>query len=228
MVRKWLVLCERREDTKINLDIFTIQLSNRPINGCYKGVETVLMANSPAFEHKAPERGVFADRRVELFVQLIGVHQYQIHRYLLTLVPNPHDAEDLYQQTNLFLWREFHRFEEGTNFVSWACAVAYHEVMAWRKRMSRDRLVFTDDFLAAVSSEFVRSADQIEIRSQALVECVEKLPAHHRELLQLRYGEQRQIEAIADKLGRSIDAVYRALSRIRRTLFDCVSQEIGS
>ena len=164
--------------------------------------------------------------RVELFVRLIGMHQYQVHRYVLSLVPNPHDAEDLYQQTNLFLWREFDRFEEGTNFVSWACAVAYHEVLAWRKRKSRERLVFSDDFLAAVSAALVSGAERIESRLQALSSCVQKLPEHHRELLELRYGERGRTEAIAKKLGRKADAVHRMLSRIRRALFNCINQKV--
>lgn len=105
--------------------------------------------------------GIAPSERIELFVQLIGLHQSKIHRYLLSLVPNLHDADDLFQQTNLFLWREFDRFEEGTNFVSWACAVAYHEVLAWRKTRSRERLVFSDAFLAALSSQLDSSAEGV-------------------------------------------------------------------
>ena len=179
--------------------------------------------------------GISSTDRIELFVQLIGLHQYKIHRYLLSLVPNSHDADDLFQQTNLFLWREFDRFEEGTNFVSWACSVAYHEVLAWRKNRSRERLVFSDDFLMAVSSQLDLASERIELRSQALVNCVDKLPKHHRELIQLRYGELRygelsRVEVIAEKTGRTTVAVYRMLSRIRRTLFDCVDRtlELGA
>lgn len=174
--------------------------------------------------------GFSSAERIELFVQLIGLHQYKIHRYLLSLVPNSHDADDLFQQTNLFLWREFDRFEEGTNFVSWACSVAYHEVLAWRKSRSRERLVFSDDFLTAVSSQLDLASERIELRSQALVHCVEKLPKHHRELIQLRYREHGRVEVIAEKVGRTTEAVYRMLSRIRRTLYDCVDRtlELGA
>ncbi len=195
------------------------------------------MAAKPAKESEETEEtrransaGIASPERIELFVQLIGLHQYKIHRYLLSLVPNSHDADDLFQQTNLFLWREFDRFEEGTNFVGWACAVAYHEVLAWRKSRSRERLVFSDDFLSAVSSQFDSASEQIELRSQALGQCVEKLPKHHRELIQLRYGENGQVEVIAERVGRTTEAVYRMLSRIRHALYDCVDQtlELGA
>jgi len=164
--------------------------------------------------------------RIELFVRLIGQHQYQIHRYLLSLVPNTHDADDLFQQTNLFLWREFNRFEEGTSFVSWACSVAYHEVLAWRKSKLRERLVFSPEFLQAVSLQWDLAAERIEQRSQALVHCVSKLPQHHKELIQRRYGEHHRIETIAESLQRTPDAIYRMLSRIRHALHACVEQTL--
>ncbi len=167
-----------------------------------------------------------SNARIELFVRLIGLHQHQIHRYLLSLVPHAHDADDLLQDTNLFLWREFHRFEEGTNFVAWACSVAFHEVMAWRKRRSRDRLVFSEQFLQAVSGELNASTDRVELRSRALANCVSELRESHRELLRLRYADGSSIEGISSELGRTTDAVYRMLSRIRHILFECISRKI--
>lgn len=164
--------------------------------------------------------------RIELFVGLIGQHQHQIHRYLLSLVPHAHDADDLLQNTNLFLWREFYKFQEGTNFVSWGCAVAYHEVLAWRKTRSRDRLVFSEAFLEAVSEQLAMRGGRLELRSRALTLCVEELRENHRNLLRMRYADSGNIETIADSLGRSSEAVYRMLSRIRRLLFDCISHRV--
>jgi RNA polymerase sigma-70 factor, ECF subfamily len=165
--------------------------------------------------------------RIELFVKLLGTHQQQVHRYVLCLVPNAHDADDILQETNLFLWREFHQFEEGTNFVAWACAVAFNKVIAWRKQKSRDRLVYSDAFLSAVSEEFISGADRQAERSSALDKCIERLPQQHRELLQLRYGASQNVEDIASKQGRSADAVYRMLSRVRHALYECVEQSLS-
>ncbi|MFN7134755.1 MAG: guanylate kinase, partial [Myxococcales bacterium] len=51
------------------------------------------------------------------------------------------DSEEVIQETNLVLWREFDRFQEGTNFAAWACRVALNQVLAWRKKRQRDRLL---------------------------------------------------------------------------------------
>ncbi len=178
---------------------------------------------------EAPQSPATADnsKRIELFVKLLGAHQQQVHRYVLCLVPNAHDADDILQETNLFLWREFHQFEEGTNFVAWACAVAFHKVIAWRKQKSRDRLVYSDAFLMAVSSELIANAERQEERAMALNKCIERLPQRHRDLLQLRYGAGQNIDDIAHMQGRSADAVYRMLSRVRHALFECIGHSLS-
>ncbi len=186
------------------------------------------MAEKPALmEETSQDDSIPATpNRIELFVQLIGKHQYQVHRYVLSLVANPHDADDLVQDTNLFLWREFHRFQEGTSFVSWACSVAYHEVLAWRKKKSREKLVFSEQFLSAVSSELVTRQEVHEHRFHALAQCIDKLPDHYRELLQMRYSQKGSVDSIAAQLGRTTEAIYRMLSRIRHTLFECINRSI--
>jgi RNA polymerase sigma-70 factor (ECF subfamily) len=164
----------------------------------------------------------------ERFVQLLGRHQRRLFLYVMTLVPSWNDAEEILQETNLVLWREFDQFQPGTSFAAWACKVALHRVLAWRKRRQRDRLEFSDTFLEAVAAESDAAADRLEERSRQLARCIDRLPPHHRELLRLRYSENHAIDAIAGRLGRRADAVYRALSRIRHALHDCVTQALAS
>jgi RNA polymerase sigma-70 factor (ECF subfamily) len=166
--------------------------------------------------------------RAERFVQLLGRHQRRLFLYVMTLVPDWNDAQEVLQETNLVLWREFHQFQPGTNFAAWACKVALHRVLAWRKRRQRDRLEFTDAFLLAVDEEADAAADELDDRARHLARCIDRLPPHHREMLRLRYAENHAIDAIAARLGRSADAAYRALSRIRHALHDCVSQALAS
>ena len=176
-------------------------------------------------EQPLPERA--APDRVEAFVRLLGQNQRRVFLYVMSLVPNGNDAEEIVQETNLVLWREFSRFEQGTNFAAWACKVAFHQVLAWRKRKQRDRLEFSPAFLEAVAQEADAAADVLEERSQALAGCIDKLPPAQRDLLRLRYSEGQSIEAIAGQIDRSVEAVYRALSRIRHTLHHCVSHRLA-
>jgi RNA polymerase sigma-70 factor (ECF subfamily) len=104
--------------------------------------------------------------------------------------------------------------------------VAFHQVLAYRKRKHRDRLDFSEDFLRTVSDEVERSADRLEQRERVLHECVAKLPADHREALHLRYQEGLSLEEMAVRLQRTVGALYRLLSRVRHVLHECVNKNL--
>jgi RNA polymerase sigma-70 factor (ECF subfamily) len=184
------------------------------------------MEPSVRFEPTTPT-GEPAPERVDLFVRLLGQNQRRLFLYVMTLVPSWNDAEEIIQETNLVLWREFDQFQPGTNFAAWACKVAFHQVLAWRKRKQRDRLQFSAEFVDAIAAETAAALDTLEDRSQALAGCIEKLQTPHRDLLRLRYTEGQGVDAIAQKLDRSVEAVYRALSRIRHTLHECVGHTLA-
>ena len=169
-----------------------------------------------------------SSERIELFVKLLGTHQQQVHRYVLCLVPSAHDADDILQETNLFLWREFHKFEEGTSFTAWACAVAFHKVLAWRKQRSRDKLVYCDQFLEAVHRELINGIDRQDERASALQKCMERLPQRQRDVLHLRYGCSQRVDEIAQLQNSTSDAIYRLLSRVRQGLLNCVNNALAA
>jgi RNA polymerase sigma-70 factor (ECF subfamily) len=180
---------------------------------------------SEALELAAPRGSAdVAPETVDAFVRLLGQNQRRIFLYVMSMVPNWTDAEEIIQETNLVLWREFARFEQGTNFTAWACKVAFHQVLAWRKRVKRNRLEFSPGFLEAVAEEASAASEHLEERSQCLARCIERLPADRRHLLKLRYSDGLAIPTIAGQLARTEEAVYRALSRIRRLLHDCVTR----
>ena len=51
--------------------------------------------------------------------------------------------------------------------------------------------------------------------------CVEKLGAHARELLSLRYEKVWSLQQIAQARGMTLNAVNKALGKIRKALSDC-------
>lgn len=122
----------------------------------------------------------------EAFVRLLGEHQGQIFGYLLALVNNLTDADDLFQRTCLVMWRKFGDFELDTNFVRWACAVARLEVLDFLRARRRKPLVFSDDLqdqLAALQSE--ADAEAFMERQQALAACLGKLSANDRSMVEM-------------------------------------------
>lgn len=163
----------------------------------------------------------------EDFVRLLSLHSREIYLCILGLVINRDVADDVFQETNLVLWREFGQFEQGTNFLAWAKRIAVNQVLAWRKRARRSRLIFSEAFLAVVADETLQNEKSSAQRWDALTHCLEKLPDRQRQLIALRYDKRFSIEEIAARNDKTIDAVYRSLSRIRKILHNCVTRRMA-
>jgi RNA polymerase sigma-70 factor (ECF subfamily) len=165
--------------------------------------------------------------RVGEFIQLFTSHEPRLRAYVLTLVARWSDAEEVMQQCNLVLWQKFGAFQGGTNFFAWACQIARLEVLDFRKRRGRERALFSDAFVESIAAEASGMADELSDRQAALQHCMEKLSDEHRNLLHRRYADAATIEHLARAMGRSADAVYKTLSRVRQMLHDCISRTMA-
>jgi RNA polymerase sigma-70 factor (ECF subfamily) len=61
----------------------------------------------------------------------------------------------------------------------------------------------------------------------ALSECLSRLTTADREIIQDRYFYQRPPKQIAQLQSRSLDSIYRALSRIHNLLLNCVERTMS-
>ena len=163
-------------------------------------------------------------QRTDQIVQLLTNVQQPLTRYVRSLVPNRTDAEEVLQETNLFVWRHADEFELGTNFAAWACRIAYYQVLTFRKRQSRSRLHFSDALVEQLARSAVENLARGNDEAEALDRCMGKLSSEDRELMELRYEPGATVEGIARRVGRSTKAVYNALGRIRTWLLECVER----
>lgn len=159
-------------------------------------------------------------------VALVTQHQRRIFSYLYTLVPRRQDAEDLLQETVVVICEKFDEFTEGTDFVAWACQIAYWRVRYARQKYARSKVIFSQDVLDVVANTATEMSAELDDRHIALSHCLEKLHARDKEFIMTRYEPGGGVEEAARKTGRSITAAYKALSRIRKLLLDCVTEQL--
>ncbi len=165
--------------------------------------------------------------RTEDFVQLLIRNQRRIFSFIMTLVPHWNDAEEIMQETSAVLWRKFDRFEPGSDFVRWANQVAYYEVLKFRKRKKTESLRFRRAVLEKLARDSAEMDGSLDDQRDALVRCIQKLPEKDRHLIRLRYGQDATPRGVADQLGRSVDAVYKSLRRVRHALLGCVRRTLA-
>jgi RNA polymerase sigma-70 factor (ECF subfamily) len=161
------------------------------------------------------------------FADFLRRSQSRLYGYIHSLVRDLNDADDLYQQTTLILWKKFDQFDRGESFAAWACGVARLEAANFLRSRGRQRLHFGDDLsLLLIEAQAEVADEELEDRREALARCVEKLGPRDRELLTECYGDPAGVHTAADSRGRSSQSIYNSLRRIRRALFECITRTL--
>lgn len=157
---------------------------------------------------------------------LNGTHALLL-RYVMSLVANRHDAEDVMQRASVVMWKRFGTFESGTDFVAWATTVAFYEVRNFQRVTGRSRLDFDDDLMQTLAAERAQHVQQWSPRMEALEVCVEKLDPAQRKLVETIYTQGVEVGEVARQQGRASQTIYNQLNFIRRALAECVHRRMA-
>ena len=93
--------------------------------------------------------------------------------------------------------------------------IARFEVLKYRSKAARDRLVFSENVQALLDSEAELVAATQSERERALQGCIKKLAPAQRELIEATYGSGVSIKDASVQVGKTPTALYKALARIR-------------
>lgn len=194
-----------------------------------EGSGRCVLAGQALHRTPTPQRGqpVNDANRTDEFVQLFTAHARWLFSYILMLVHNKADAEEVFQETNTTLWQKFNEFTPGTNFRQWATKVAHYKILHYRERQKRSPLLFDDASLEAIHDAVNAMANNFDDLHWALEKCRKKLSELDSELLDLRYEPGATTQGVADALNRSPRSVYRNLERVHQQLYDCIREEMS-
>ena len=165
----------------------------------------------------------------ERFMRLLLTHEPEILRSVLVFVPHRPDARDIMQETAVALWSHFDEYDPSRPFVNWACGFARNEV----RRFLRQATSPGTDRTRGRSADGNRRCDRSDPRERErhLPDCLQRLPGEQRRLLDGYYFRDSSVETLAREHGRTVEAIYKALQRIRSTLRQCIERklaEVGS
>jgi RNA polymerase sigma-70 factor, ECF subfamily len=165
------------------------------------------------------------DGSLEAFGMLVRKHQQAVRACLAVRLGDPHEAEDLSQEVFLTAFKRLDEFDPDRPFGPWLRGIAFNLLRNhWRK--FRPRAIGGNEELTALLEQ--RVAIDCEAHESALLEamrdCLEHIAGPSRELLQLRYGEERSVRELAARFRRGYSALTMQLHRLRELLSRCVNQ----
>ena len=162
--------------------------------------------------------------RADEFLSLYLQYSRRVYGFVRALIPSQPDAEDVFQEVSRTLWLKFDDYQSGTNFLAWAFSISRFKIMQHRRSESRRSPTLGDAVFELIADEIYGKLGKEDARSQVLAECLQKLPARDRHLIDVRYRQGQTTKSVAETVGRSVDAIYRSLRRIHKELFLCMQK----
>ncbi len=175
----------------------------------------------------APANQDRSDQREKLFFRLYMTHQKNIYAFILALARNCNDTDDIMQETMAVMWRKFDQFDPGTSFVGWGIEIARRQVMNFRNRNNHKTVQFSNKILEIIDQSATQRKPKLTNNIEILRNCLKKLPDNDRKLIQLRYDQELKIKSIAEYVGRPVQGLYKAMSRIHCALLHCVQRGVS-
>lgn len=164
----------------------------------------------------------------EEFLNRFTRDRERIFAFVCSLVPRHAEAEDLFQQCSLVLWRKFGDFQRTGSFLAWACGIAHYEVCNYLRTSGRSRLYFDDDLVQQLATQRVESLSQYDERLVALRSCLQGLTDEQRELIDAVYGRENTVKRFAEGTGNAVQTLYNRLNKLRRQLLQCVQGRLAA
>lgn len=146
--------------------------------------------------------------------------------YLRVLVRDPHLAEDLYQETAIVVLRKIGELEPAGDLGAWARTIALNLARNALRKERYLHLAPSPALFEAIERAHAAATPEEDVdgRLQPLGECLQKIEARQRAMLDLRYRGGASLREIARRTGRTEGAVQVALTRVRQFLLKCVEQ----
>ena len=153
-----------------------------------------------------------------------------LRSYAASLLPGYDRVDDVVQEASALIWVRRGDYEPGTNFAGWAKRFAYFTALAHRRDLIRGgaRLVFSETLMQQVAEQAEERMAEVEQRLEALEKCLAELRPADAALVQARYGRGTTLTALAAEVGKSAEALHKAISRLRVALRLCVQRRLDA
>ncbi|MBN2511997.1 MAG: sigma-70 family RNA polymerase sigma factor [Sedimentisphaerales bacterium] len=161
------------------------------------------------------------------FVRLLTANQSQIYAYIMSLVGNCADADDVLQETTATMWEKFGEFKPGTDFISWGGAIAYYKVREFRRK-HRGKFHFDDDVLDILSRDARHELRDSNTYLSKLHDCMKKLKPSDYQLVRLRYFSGVSINELSQRFNKTARTVYYQIAKIHGLLMRCIERSVSS
>lgn len=161
------------------------------------------------------------------FLRLYSGVQVRLYCFILAVVHNRDDADELLQETAVVMWDKFDQYNEEFSFGAWSIGIARNKIFEYLRKNKKAKKIFESQLYDQLSEFAERSScTDFKDRLEALDVCVEKLKPQDKKLITLRYHNGTSVRKISQLSGRSVNSLYKSIARIVFQLRRCISHQL--
>jgi RNA polymerase sigma factor (sigma-70 family) len=162
----------------------------------------------------------------DAFGQIVGRYQSLVCSLVYSATGSLSQSEDLAQDTFITAWKQLADLREPEKLRAWLCGIAQNLIHNTLRRQGHEPVhnaESLDEISESRSPEPLPVEQTISREEEAILwRSLERIPAIYREPLILFYREHQSVEAVAQNLELTEDAVKQRLSRGRKLLHEQV------
>lgn len=157
----------------------------------------------------------------EIFLHIIKRYETKLGYYIKRISGlGKEDIEDILQEVFIKAYQNLNNFDQGLKFSSWIYRIAHNEVISnWRKRKSRPENVIWDAerVLDNIVADFDIGQDiDRDILSKNMEGIFSKMDIKYREVLVLKFIEDKNYQEISDILKKPMGTVATLINRAKK------------
>jgi RNA polymerase sigma-70 factor (ECF subfamily) len=135
-------------------------------------------------------------------------------------------AEDVYQEISMILARDPEAIPDDEGVVPWLREMTRRKSLEWGRKHRRMPQLLDEQILCQVAEEVAvtERSEELVLKEQ-LEQCLGKMTKQQQDILYGRYNEGASGEELAERSGRTVQAVYAILKRARIAIERCVQQK---
>lgn len=161
------------------------------------------------------------------FMRLFLRHEPVLRAYARTMLPDWNSVDDALQESSVVMWQKLSQLETEDGFLPWAKVIVRFKCLQLVERLRRQRPLLSDEVLSQLAEE----SDDLTVSSYAdlrvaLNVCLSEFSTNHKDLLLSPYSGDGSVKRLAEQAGKSANALYKLLGRLRTKLTDCVRSRI--
>ena len=160
----------------------------------------------------------------ECFVCIINRYENKLLRYMKRISNMPEEElQDILQETFIKAYYNLNNFDSDLKFSSWVYRIAHNSIIdAHRKNKIRPQgnlVDIEDNLLQNIASDtnVLKEVDQKYIRKN-IEDALENMEQKYREVLVLKFFEEKDYKEISDILKKPMGTVATLLNRAKRKL----------